>query len=116
MAKYGYKHLSSGDLLRDEVKSGSQLGKALEDTMKEGKLVPTEVSCIVVTDTCRPDGICLHVARVRQATMSCVSMNLQAINQGASCWLPPSISWSQGVGSTHAVSSVANITSTPVAS
>ena len=45
-AKYGYTHLSSGDLLRDEVKSGSQLGVALDATMKNGDLVPTEVfSC-----------------------------------------------------------------------
>ena len=42
-AKYGYTHLSSGDLLRDEVKSGSQLGVALDTTMKNGDLVPTEV-------------------------------------------------------------------------
>ena len=41
--KYGYAHLSSGDLLRDEVKSGSQLGQALDATMKNGDLVPTEV-------------------------------------------------------------------------
>lgn len=42
-AKYGYTHLSSGDLLRDEVKSGSQLGVALDTTMKNGDLVPSEV-------------------------------------------------------------------------
>ena len=55
VAKYGYTHLSSGDLLRDEVKSGSELGTALEDTMKEGKLVPTEVSCVMLTEagTCK---------------------------------------------------------------
>eukprot|EP00877_Chromochloris_zofingiensis_P005325 jgi/Chrzof1/14794/Cz09g16130.t1 len=43
VAKYGYKHLSAGDLLRDEVKSGSDLGKQCEQIMKEGKLVPMEV-------------------------------------------------------------------------
>jgi hypothetical protein len=43
VAKYGYKHLSTGDLLRDELASGSDLGKKCEALMKEGKLVPTEV-------------------------------------------------------------------------
>ncbi len=41
--KYGYQHLSAGDLLRDEVKSGSAVGKECEQIMKEGKLVPMEV-------------------------------------------------------------------------
>ena len=41
--KYGFTHLSAGDLLRDEVKSGSKLGQQCEATMKEGKLVPMEV-------------------------------------------------------------------------
>lgn len=45
--KYGYTHLSSGDLLRDEVKSGSQLGAALDATMKNGDLVPTEVALLL---------------------------------------------------------------------
>jgi adenylate kinase family enzyme len=44
VAKYGHTHLSAGDLLRDEVKSGSELGKQCEAIMKEGKLVPMEVS------------------------------------------------------------------------
>jgi len=43
VAKYGYTHLSSGDLLRDEVKSGSERGKALNAIMEKGDLVPLEV-------------------------------------------------------------------------
>ena len=50
--KYGYTHLSSGDLLRDEVKSGSQLGTALDATMKNGDLVPTEVALLFLLLSC----------------------------------------------------------------
>ena len=46
VAKYKLTHLSAGDLLRAEVKSGSATGQQLESTMKEGKLVPTEVSSL----------------------------------------------------------------------
>jgi adenylate kinase/UMP-CMP kinase len=45
VAKYGHTHLSAGDLLRDEVKSGSKVGTQCEAIMKEGKLVPMEVGC-----------------------------------------------------------------------
>jgi len=40
VAKYGFTHLSSGDLLRDEVKSGSDRGKQLTEIMEKGDLVP----------------------------------------------------------------------------
>ncbi|PAV88490.1 hypothetical protein WR25_23118 [Diploscapter pachys] len=41
--KYGLSHLSSGDLLRDEVKSGSARGGQLTKIMEAGELVPLEV-------------------------------------------------------------------------
>jgi len=40
VAKYGFTHLSSGDLLRAEVQSGSDRGKQLTAIMEKGDLVP----------------------------------------------------------------------------
>ena len=42
VAKYGFTHLSTGDLLRDEVASGSARGKQLTAIMEKGELVPLE--------------------------------------------------------------------------
>jgi adenylate kinase len=38
--KYGFTHLSTGDLLRNEVQSGSERGKKLNEIMELGELVP----------------------------------------------------------------------------
>jgi len=38
--KYGFTHLSSGDLLRAEVESGSERGMQLTEIMAKGELVP----------------------------------------------------------------------------
>jgi hypothetical protein len=40
VAKYGFTHLSTGDLLRSEVQSGSERGKKLNAIMEQGELVP----------------------------------------------------------------------------
>lgn len=45
--KYGYTHLSTGDLLRAEVSSGSERGKMLSSIMEKGELVP------LVSGTCQ---------------------------------------------------------------
>lgn len=41
--KYGYGHISTGDLLREEVSAGTELGKEAESLMKAGKLVSDEL-------------------------------------------------------------------------
>lgn len=39
----GIPHISTGDLLREEIKKGSELGKRIEGIMQSGNLVPDEV-------------------------------------------------------------------------
>ncbi|WP_374951587.1 adenylate kinase [Mucilaginibacter sp.] len=41
--KYGLIHLSTGDLLRNEIANGTQLGLEAKKLMDDGKLVPDEV-------------------------------------------------------------------------
>uniref|UniRef100_A0A7C9CRE4 UMP-CMP kinase n=1 Tax=Opuntia streptacantha TaxID=393608 RepID=A0A7C9CRE4_OPUST len=41
---FGYTHLSAGDLLRAEIKSGSENGTMIQNMIKEGKIVPAEVT------------------------------------------------------------------------
>lgn len=43
IAKYGLKHLSTGDLLRNEISRQTPLGKEAQSFMDKGQLVPDEV-------------------------------------------------------------------------
>jgi adenylate kinase len=41
--KTGAKHISTGDLVRAEIKSGSELGQKIKDYNNRGELVPDEI-------------------------------------------------------------------------
>src|SRR3984957_15870466 len=43
IAQYGFKHLSTGDILRNEIKNGTALGMEAKSIMDQGILVPDAV-------------------------------------------------------------------------
>jgi adenylate kinase len=51
IAKYGLKHISTGDLFRKHLGEGTELGKKAQGFMDNGKLVPDEVVIGMVEDT-----------------------------------------------------------------
>lgn len=56
--EFGYVHLSAGDLLRQEVARGSARGQMIEDIMKEGRLVPQEITIQLIRDAMRQHKDC----------------------------------------------------------
>ncbi|KAI9989945.1 hypothetical protein PInf_020249 [Phytophthora infestans] len=42
--KYGFVHLSAGDLLREERQSGSENGELIDRMIKEGQIVPVKIT------------------------------------------------------------------------
>ena len=48
--KYGFAHISTGDMLRAAVKAGTELGKKAKSFMDAGDLVPDDVIIGLVTE------------------------------------------------------------------
>jgi adenylate kinase len=47
-ARYGVPHISTGDLLRENVRRGTELGNAAQSDMSRGDLVPDKLVCDMV--------------------------------------------------------------------
>ncbi len=41
--KYGFGHISTGDVLRSEIKNGTELGKTAKSYIDQGQLIPDEL-------------------------------------------------------------------------
>ncbi len=53
--KYGYGHISTGDLLREEIKNKTEIGKQAESLMKEGKFVSDDVIVKLISNRITKD-------------------------------------------------------------
>ena len=41
--KYGFEHISTGDVLRSEIKNGTELGKTAKSYIDKGQLIPDDL-------------------------------------------------------------------------
>src|ERR1700687_3890626 len=48
--RYGIPQISTGDILRDNINRGTELGELARNLMERGELVPDEIVCRMVGD------------------------------------------------------------------
>jgi len=53
--KYNIPHISTGDIFRENIKNGTELGKKAQEYMNKGELVPDELVCEIATDRLKKD-------------------------------------------------------------
>ena len=51
VAKYGINHISTGDVLRAEIKNGTELGKTAKGYIDQGQLLPDELIIDILAST-----------------------------------------------------------------
>ena len=53
--EYNIPHISTGDIFRENIKNGTELGKKAKEYMDKGLLVPDELTCDLVVDRISKD-------------------------------------------------------------
>ena len=51
VAHYGFKHISTGDVLRAEMKNGTELGKTAKSYIDNGQLIPDSLMVDILAST-----------------------------------------------------------------
>lgn len=49
--RYGFKHISTGDVLRAEIKNGTELGQTAKSFIDQGQLIPDELMIGILAST-----------------------------------------------------------------
>ena len=52
--KYGFGHISTGDVLRSEIKNGTELGKTAKGYIDNGQLIPDELMVNILASVYAP--------------------------------------------------------------
>ncbi len=55
VGKYGIPHISTGDIFRENIKNGTELGKKAQEYMNRGELVPDDLVVEIATDRLTKD-------------------------------------------------------------
>ena len=53
--KYNIPHISTGDIFRENIKNGTELGRKAQEYMNKGELVPDDLVCEIATDRLKKD-------------------------------------------------------------
>ena len=53
--KNNIPHISTGDIFRENIKNGTELGKKAQEYMNKGELVPDDLVCEIATDRLKKD-------------------------------------------------------------
>ena len=85
LVQAGFVHLSTGELLRREIASGSTRGMAIADTVHNGKLVPDEIVFDLIDDFLRIQPHCSLVFDGYPRTLS-QAQRLQSVGIDAACF------------------------------
>lgn len=57
LKEFGFVHISTGDMFREVIKSGSELGKLADSYISKGHLVPDDVTISIVKERLSQDDI-----------------------------------------------------------
>lgn len=50
VAKYGFNHISTGEVIREQIRSGSELGKSMNEYISKGELAPDSLVIEIIAD------------------------------------------------------------------
>lgn len=58
VAKYNYRHISTGDVLRNEIKNGTELGQTAKGYIDNGQLIPDALMIDILASVYDSFGVC----------------------------------------------------------
>ena len=66
VGKYKVPHISTGDIFRENIKKGTELGKKAQEYISRGELVPDDLVCDIATDRLLKDDCLSILERIRE--------------------------------------------------